>query len=81
MARSSVLRRVMTRFAGNRGCSLDLAQLFGVPFNRFAIDKKLIVASAFNAHAIRDVLAHKIVVLTASSGAPQAGRIAQRPGR
>ena len=43
----------MARFVTECCDSFDLAQLFGVAHDRFAVDKKLIATRTFDAHAIQ----------------------------
>lgn len=53
IARYSALRRVMSRFDADRCYRIDLPELLGVALDRFAVDKKLIAARAFDPHAIQ----------------------------
>ena len=59
VARYSVLRRVMACIVAERRDGFDLAQLFGVVLDRFAVDEKLIAARAFDAHTIQMALLAK----------------------
>lgn len=49
----------MPCFVADRGDGFNLAQLFGVPLDRFAVDKKLVTARRFDPHAIRVFLITK----------------------
>jgi len=43
----------MARFVAERCDGFDLAQLFGVAYDRFTINKKLITTRTFDAHTIQ----------------------------
>jgi hypothetical protein len=57
--RYSVLQCVMTRIVAERPDGFDLAQLFGIALDRFAVDEKLIAARPLDAHTIRMLLLTK----------------------